>query len=342
MFRSIRQSNDERGVTLVIIALSLLALMGIAALAIDGGVGFSSRRSTQNAGDAAALAGAEALNTCVTTGCLGSETIINQAVKDSLGVNHVDAAYTCQLIDDQYWQSRSPSDIVAPCPTANGSAIPANADGVLVTDSTTNKTAFGQVEGVNQLKAAALAAAQLEKVTLTSGSAPFFACAVSAADGGTDPAILILTGSTYTVNPLAVGHLYNVWGPSVPTCDIHGGQGGFHGIVGLDTFTVGPHSWIPDQTGVRAGPTRNVLAGPNGCGVTLVDGCRILLPLCVRRLLQGNNSTLNCVMFGEFQLENVTTNSADALFIGGSPVLSFGGGGGQPGPGDFRVIRITI
>ena len=74
-----RTVRDERGVTTVIVAISLIALIGIAALAIDGGNAFFTRRTTQNAADTAALAGAEALNRCVTTGCTGQEGSIAAA-----------------------------------------------------------------------------------------------------------------------------------------------------------------------------------------------------------------------------------------------------------------------
>jgi hypothetical protein len=55
--------QDERGAAAFIVAISLLLLVGFAALAIDGGLGFDQRRGTQNATDNAALAAAwEACN----------------------------------------------------------------------------------------------------------------------------------------------------------------------------------------------------------------------------------------------------------------------------------------
>jgi Flp pilus assembly protein TadG len=50
--------HSERGMTLVVVALSLVALMGIAALCIDLGILYTARTSAQHAADAAALAGA--------------------------------------------------------------------------------------------------------------------------------------------------------------------------------------------------------------------------------------------------------------------------------------------
>ncbi len=56
--------NDARshlGQVLVVVALALLALVGIVALAVDGGHVYAERRKMQNAADAGALAGARAL-----------------------------------------------------------------------------------------------------------------------------------------------------------------------------------------------------------------------------------------------------------------------------------------
>jgi len=51
-------ARSERGQSVVIVALLLVALMGMLALAIDGGNAFFKRRESQNAADAGALAGA--------------------------------------------------------------------------------------------------------------------------------------------------------------------------------------------------------------------------------------------------------------------------------------------
>jgi hypothetical protein len=52
------EKNRERGVTIAFVALVLIALLGVAALAVDLGVLYTARNSSQNAADSAALAGA--------------------------------------------------------------------------------------------------------------------------------------------------------------------------------------------------------------------------------------------------------------------------------------------
>ena len=52
---------DQRGSSLVINAVALISLLGVAALAVDMGYGYSLKNKLQSAGDAAALAAADAL-----------------------------------------------------------------------------------------------------------------------------------------------------------------------------------------------------------------------------------------------------------------------------------------
>lgn len=64
--RSLIQSTsqlrgDERGVSLVITAIALVVILGVAALAIDLGMAFTTRTQAQRVADAAALAGAGSL-----------------------------------------------------------------------------------------------------------------------------------------------------------------------------------------------------------------------------------------------------------------------------------------
>lgn len=54
--------GNERGQSLVLVALSLTVLLGATAVAIDAGQFFSERRFLQNAADAAALAAATAIS----------------------------------------------------------------------------------------------------------------------------------------------------------------------------------------------------------------------------------------------------------------------------------------
>lgn len=55
---AMKHRPNDRGAAAIVVGVSLLVLMGFAALAIDAGMGYNDRRGTQNAADLAALAAA--------------------------------------------------------------------------------------------------------------------------------------------------------------------------------------------------------------------------------------------------------------------------------------------
>jgi Flp pilus assembly protein TadG len=61
-----RKARGERGQVLVVVALALVALLGIAAFSIDVGYAYYAKRQLQSATDAAALAGAQDLPNATT------------------------------------------------------------------------------------------------------------------------------------------------------------------------------------------------------------------------------------------------------------------------------------
>jgi hypothetical protein len=87
---SIKKMVNEHGQNLVIIAVVMVALIALVGLAVDGGFGLANRRKAQNAADAGALAGADAL-------CAGepNETVISQALDYAINRNEAtDASVT--------------------------------------------------------------------------------------------------------------------------------------------------------------------------------------------------------------------------------------------------------
>lgn len=78
--------HDERGSTLLMVAASLLVLMGFAALAVDWGFGVNQRRADQNGADFGALAAVQKAQTTTTGTC-------NQAApEDRAACNGAEAA----------------------------------------------------------------------------------------------------------------------------------------------------------------------------------------------------------------------------------------------------------
>lgn len=91
VLRAKARSRLQRGIVMPLAAISLLSLLGIAALAIDVGYLFVVRNELQNAADSAALAGAGALvpytGTPATPNWANAEALANNAISLNRAVN---------------------------------------------------------------------------------------------------------------------------------------------------------------------------------------------------------------------------------------------------------------
>lgn len=87
MKRSLPPGGDERGATAVIVALSLVALLGLVVLTVDVGQLLFKRRSMVNSSDAAALAAAQS---CADLG----DTDVPEAMADAFALNNTGSAIT--------------------------------------------------------------------------------------------------------------------------------------------------------------------------------------------------------------------------------------------------------
>jgi Flp pilus assembly protein TadG len=127
--------NYESGQIIVIVALSMFALIAMAALILDGGALMANRRAAQNAADAGALAGARAL-------CLGESDQIASTV-----TYYTETANDAELVE---WE----------LDTSNVGATQGLALGeVVVTARVENGSFFARIFGENMLTAEATAAA---------------------------------------------------------------------------------------------------------------------------------------------------------------------------------------
>jgi Putative Flp pilus-assembly TadE/G-like len=92
--------HTERGAAAILVALSLFVLVGFAALAIDGGLGFDQRRGTQNAADNAALAAAwEACNPRDSASPDPEASALAVAAQNGYDDNDPDVVVTVNAID---------------------------------------------------------------------------------------------------------------------------------------------------------------------------------------------------------------------------------------------------
>src|SRR4051794_11946079 len=123
-----RNSSDNResGQAIVILALGLAALLAMAALVIDGGNGFVQQRATQNAVDAAALAGATVMVKNVGDPGLVTGNDVLSAIRGAYLANDADFESAEYVTYD-----------TTPISPVDGRAIPANAGGVTTHGSRT-------------------------------------------------------------------------------------------------------------------------------------------------------------------------------------------------------------
>jgi len=324
--------SDEQGTITVLLAISLLALLGLTGLVVDGSRAYADHRATQNAADAAALAGAGALNQILFDN-VGQEGAVYGAVVASLAANDVNGTPDCRLVDE------TGGDLGA-CPATNtGTGLPGTVAGVSVRARDSRSGTFIKALGISGFSASASATAQIE--ALRSGSSPFMICGLDAAHGGFDPPLLLASGSSWIVNPAAVNQSYALHGPQVPDCGA--GSTSFKGLTDGATDVSVPGWWQAD-TGVHAGPIRNVVARGDACtttdGFDNWTGCTIVVPICTAGQGSGTSAQLYCVRFGVFRVSQSHQNAHEAVFLGAG-VVRDGQGGHKPAANEARLIKLS-
>lgn len=139
----LRIRHDELGQTLPLVALCMLALLGMLALILDGAWAYAQRRYAQNAADAGALAGA----TTIVHGSR-SDSAVRAAAQAFVERNR-------SVYDGLVYINISGTAL--PNPT-NG-VVPSDAEGVRVTAHLTFDTFFANVVGFPSMTASAQASA---------------------------------------------------------------------------------------------------------------------------------------------------------------------------------------
>ena len=106
-----RRASDDRGAVLIFLAISLVGLIALAGLVLDGGRAYGERRQMQNAADAASMAATRQLDRYVTDQSTDARTIL-AAARDTAEQNGADrASVTCRLV-------RFDRSVIGPAPRA--------------------------------------------------------------------------------------------------------------------------------------------------------------------------------------------------------------------------------
>jgi Flp pilus assembly protein TadG len=394
-----RDGRGEDGIVLVLVALSLTLIVGMAALAIDLGTAYSASRQMQNAADDAALAATRVLQ-CYDVVSNTSSPLYNPALASQYGCPTGAAAYSaaqvattassvaqsdngaqvesCEIIS-YYGLLPTPPYYTVVDPSCTDSAWTTNAlaDGVFVTASTTETTAFGKAVGTNQLSQLRQGAATVQQLI---GVGPLnsiiLVCAgfnpgtqqVDATTGTKVPSLvnydpvtqqysLNTTMATSTSGGQYNGPVYNPnYSPSdgsgvgqpalllhnthIDTCNLT--SQGWKGIGNAGTLP----AWFQVTTGDRAGPTRVAVAGQPGCNAADLSqdptGCVLVLPICTdSNSGAGSNGSMYCVAWGAFELLSSGVNNQTLGFLGAATVSSGQTASGPPTSSNVEVVQLV-
>lgn len=301
-------NRDERGMTVFLVAISLVAMLGMSALALDLGQGYTSHRRMQNAADAAALAGARALlkSRSTITGLYADLTnsvySATQTTAVDNGASSASGQFVCKVV-------RKDQSVISDCSPSTGwvaDATNGGPAGVRVTAAVTNPTTFGKVFKQSSITARITSTALIEPLASAKG-APFLVCGVANStmsltqwpnDTSVDPitglttqnnhdltpqSINLLLGSG-AVNPLAVGHIYGIQGSgsTISTCGSAGSglESAFDGKSANGSNGIDVPSW---QTGTNGNGNDaaiyDTVAGATACGGGVYTNCDLVLPL---------------------------------------------------------------
>lgn len=161
--------HRQRGVIVPLTAFSLITVLLVATLVIDGSQAYPQRRTAQNAADNAALAGARALDKKK----FGGTEDVYAAAK-SVAEENGSQLINCWFITGTKTSSGEVerSDIDPTCDS--GDPVPDDALGVQVRTTKDRILTFPGVNDTNEVKARAEAAASVQK--LASAGSPFVVC----------------------------------------------------------------------------------------------------------------------------------------------------------------------
>src|SRR5947209_10588375 len=183
--RRFTRPNDERGISIVLVALLMVGMLGVAAIVLDLGQAYANRRQMQNAADAASLAATRALDKArlVRYANTALNSAVDSTASDVATKNGADGSnVTCQVIRWNYYLDQT--QIIAPCSPASGwtgDTTNGGPAGILVKTGVTAKTAFGGA--INQATTTARANAAATIQPLIQARGPFIICGQPSNDG---------------------------------------------------------------------------------------------------------------------------------------------------------------
>jgi hypothetical protein len=280
--------EGDAGITAVWVALMLVALMLVAAMAIDGGQTYASRRVSQNASDAGALAGARMLddirfNSATTYAAANLDDEILKFSQAS-GVSGTGDVTNCWLLDED--KNRLGSEFCASGAEADAGLV-ASAYGIEVNANNAEATNFARVVGYNQTTAPTKAKAFVYNFAGGTNS-PFIVCGADPTKAGSESFSghdehsydLMYDGPDgLELKDEVIGMHFAIQGAQIPEC----GASQFKGKAAQGADPIGE---LPSPYEFETGNGFNsdivlAVAGivPCAAGTTDFNGCGMLIPI---------------------------------------------------------------
>lgn len=337
MWRVVRRIDDvsdaaPRGQVLILFAMFLVVLIGMAGLATDLGYAFAQRRAMQNSADAASEAGALVVLKAAQNNTLSAQADAKALANANAG--KVAPKVNCSYVDDN-------DTVLGDC----SAAVPATATGVKVAVTETHDTFFMQaVPGAPKtVTTSASATAHVQLMMSPPQDGPFIVCGVGSQTAkGKTVNILQSQNGKWVFNQNATDQTFVIHGPQVPGCNTQGDR--FKGLANQDAnegrTTPG---WFAYDTGTKAGPTRSTVAGIQGCQKDdAPDQCVLILPVAVDQPPeQGNSKQVYVVGYAAFYVTQVNANTHDGKLLMGYDLTGAGQPGWTPTSSGPVVIRVT-
>jgi hypothetical protein len=354
-----RRGRGDRGISAVLVALSAVALLLVAAFAIDGGIAYAARRQMQNAADSSAYAGSRAVEQLRFKGGTDGGTIWD-AIEGARQSNKA-TSMQCWLVSPVTTAGTLPVRLTGDVCTGRSAMVSAwsslrsqgvTVGGVEVEQTGVNKTYFAALSGNSETRPRAAATATLQPLAATAGGSPFIVCA-SAAAGGFD----IWDSTTNAIKSGAIGSWYGLQGAqskNVPDC----GAGGeaFDGKGSDDPAVIG--QWM--DAGNGNGFDEEILSevlGSDPCTPEMesADGCLMVLPLASAGRGTGSSIEMYIVGFAVFEvygdghgnvaecrdhLPNPTPKYCGVL-LGAGQITNGSGGTGTINPNNPYLIKLV-
>ncbi len=351
----IRRPHRQRGVIVPLTAFSLVAVLLVATVVIDGSQAYPQRRTAQNAADNAALAGARALDKKKFFDGTEDVHAAVAAVAEDNGSQLVDCWFITGIKLNGTVQKSLGN------PTCDRDPIPADAFGVQVRTTNDRFVTFSGVNDLEKVQARAVAAASVQK--LVSSSSPFIVCGnpkyrekkhepvdiLKSKGPLTNPTFDFNADGTVDVAPEKIGTLnaqndgkgIPLQGPQVPRCGLDNSS--FKGQGFGDTVAVPGLISYAGGNGNNASTAAQVLTA-NPCPDPLPAGgiedpCDIILPIAIG----SDNDKLKIVALGVFKVSKNKNGGVEyyGKYVDNASQVS--GGVTTTGPvtaGTMRVIGL--